>query len=72
MGQTKFHAHTEKQVRQKFLTFQYLCIYVYIVAYFLKARAVESEKQPLLANGSETTSVSRQWQRNRQRNDVRC
>jgi hypothetical protein len=31
-----------------------------IVAYFLKARTVEPEKQPLLANGSETTFVSRQ------------
>jgi hypothetical protein len=30
-----------------------------IVAYLLKARTVESEKQPLLTNGSETTSVSR-------------
>jgi hypothetical protein len=31
-----------------------------IVAYLLKARTVEPEKQPLLANGSETTVVSRQ------------
>jgi hypothetical protein len=30
------------------------------VAYFLKARTVEPEKQPLLANGSEITFVSRQ------------
>jgi hypothetical protein len=30
------------------------------VAYLLKARTVEPEKQPLLANGSETTFVSRQ------------
>jgi hypothetical protein len=30
------------------------------VEYFLKARTVEPEKQPLLANGSETTFVSRQ------------
>jgi hypothetical protein len=30
------------------------------VAYFLKARAVEPEKQPLLVNGSETTFVSSQ------------
>jgi hypothetical protein len=29
-----------------------------IVAYLLKARTVEPEKQPLLANGSETTFVS--------------
>jgi hypothetical protein len=29
------------------------------VAYLLKARTVEPEKQPLLANGSETTFVSR-------------
>jgi hypothetical protein len=31
----------------------------HIVAYLLKARAVEPEKQPLLGNGSETTFVSR-------------
>jgi hypothetical protein len=30
------------------------------VAHLLKARTVESEKQPLLAKGSETTFVSRQ------------
>jgi hypothetical protein len=30
-----------------------------IVAYLLKARTVESDKQPLLANGFEITSVSR-------------
>jgi hypothetical protein len=30
-----------------------------IVAYLLKARAVEPEKQPLLGSGSETTFVSR-------------
>jgi hypothetical protein len=30
------------------------------VAYLLKSRAVELEEQPLLENGSETTSVSRQ------------
>jgi hypothetical protein len=42
------------------------------VAYLLKARTVEPEKQPLLANGSETTFFSRQRSRNRQRNDVRC
>jgi hypothetical protein len=30
------------------------------VAYMLKSRTVELEKQPLLANGSETTFVSRQ------------
>jgi hypothetical protein len=30
------------------------------VTYLLKARTVEPEKQPLLANGSETTFVSRQ------------
>jgi hypothetical protein len=30
------------------------------VAYLLKARTVEPEKQPLLANGSEATFVSRQ------------
>jgi hypothetical protein len=31
------------------------------VTYLLEARTVEPEKQPLLANGSETTFVSRQW-----------
>jgi hypothetical protein len=30
------------------------------VAYLLKARIVEPEKQPLLTNGSETTFISRQ------------
>jgi hypothetical protein len=35
-------------------------ICVCIVPYLLKARTVEPEKQPLLANGSETTSFSRQ------------
>jgi hypothetical protein len=30
------------------------------VAYLLKARTVEPEKQPLLVNGCETTFVSRQ------------
>jgi hypothetical protein len=29
----------------------------HIVAYLLKARTVEPEKQPLLANGSETTFI---------------
>jgi hypothetical protein len=33
---------------------------VKLVAYLLKARTVKPEKQPLLANGSETTSVYRQ------------
>jgi hypothetical protein len=32
----------------------------YIVAYFLKARNVEPDKQSLLPNSSESTSVSRQ------------
>jgi hypothetical protein len=32
----------------------------HIVAQLLKERTVEPEKQPLLANGSETTFVSRQ------------
>jgi hypothetical protein len=32
----------------------------HIVTYFLEARTVEPEKQPLLANGSETTFVARQ------------
>jgi hypothetical protein len=31
------------------------------VAYLLKARTAEPEKQPLLANDSETRFVSRQW-----------
>jgi hypothetical protein len=43
----------------------------HIVAYLLKARTVEPEKQPLLANGSETKFVSRQRPRNRQRNGIR-
>jgi hypothetical protein len=30
------------------------------VAYLFKARTMEPEKQPLLANGSETTFVSKQ------------
>jgi hypothetical protein len=47
-------------------------LYHPIVAYLLKARTVEPEKQPLLVNGSETTFVSRQWPGNRQRNDVCC
>jgi hypothetical protein len=38
------------------------------VPYLLKARIAEPEKQTLLVNGSETTLVSRQWQRNKQRN----
>jgi hypothetical protein len=37
-----------------------MCVIVYNVAYLFKARTVEPEKQPLLANGSETTFVSRQ------------
>jgi hypothetical protein len=42
------------------------------VAYMLKAITAEPEKQPLLANGSETAFVYRQRPRNRQRNDGRC
>lgn len=38
----------------------YTYIYIYIVAYLLKARAVETEKQPLLAKDYETKFVSRQ------------
>jgi hypothetical protein len=34
--------------------------HIHIVVYFPKVATVESEKQPLLANGSETTFVSRQ------------
>jgi hypothetical protein len=41
------------------------------VACLLKARTVEPEKQPLLANGSETTFVYRQRPLNKQRNNVR-
>jgi hypothetical protein len=33
---------------------------LYIVAYLLKARTVEPEKQALLAKGSQTTFLSRQ------------
>jgi hypothetical protein len=36
------------------------CNSIYVVAYLLKARAVEPEKYLFLANGSETTFVSRQ------------
>jgi hypothetical protein len=36
-----------------------------IVAYLLKAKTVEPEKQPLLANGSETIFVSRQRPQNK-------
>jgi hypothetical protein len=35
-------------------------INLHIMTYLLKVRTVEPEKQPLLANGSETTFVSRQ------------
>jgi hypothetical protein len=44
----------------------------YIVAHLLKASTVEPEKQPLPENGSETTFVSRQRPRDRQRTDIRC
>jgi hypothetical protein len=37
----------------------------YTVPHVLKARTVEPEKQPLLANGSETTSAARQQIRNK-------
>jgi hypothetical protein len=40
-----------------------------IVAYLLKPKTVEPEKQLLLANGSETTFDSRQRSRNKQMND---
>jgi Na+/melibiose symporter-like transporter len=39
--------------------------FIYIVAYFLKAGTVEPEKQPLLANGSETTFIARQQVQNK-------
>jgi hypothetical protein len=41
-------------------------IYI-IVSYLLKARTVEAEKQPLLANGSERTFISRQRPQNKAR-----
>jgi hypothetical protein len=41
------------------------------VAYLLKAKTVEPEKQPLLAKGS-GKFVSRQRPRNRQLNNIRC
>jgi hypothetical protein len=40
---------------------RYTKLDMYSVAYVLKARTLEPEKQPLLVNGSETTVVSRQW-----------
>jgi hypothetical protein len=43
-------------------------IIIYIVVYLFKATTVKPEKQPLLANGSETTFVSRQRPRNKQGN----
>jgi hypothetical protein len=43
-----------------------------IVAYLLKVSTVEPEEQTLLADGSETTFISRQRPRNRQLNYVRC
>jgi hypothetical protein len=43
-----------------------------IVAYLLKVKLWSQRRHPLLANGSETTFVSRQRPRNRQLNDVRC
>jgi hypothetical protein len=42
------------------------------VSHLLKLRTVEPEKEPLLANGSETTFVARQRSRNKQQNNVRC
>jgi hypothetical protein len=46
--------------------------FIDIVAYLLKARTVEPEKQPLLETGSEIAFVSMQEPRNRRRNDVSC
>jgi hypothetical protein len=43
------------RISQNLLRRQY-----HIVAYLLKARTVEPEKQPLLANGSESAFVSTQ------------
>jgi hypothetical protein len=48
-----------------FITWRFISAeLINIVAYLLKARTVETEKQPLLANDSETTFVSRQRTRN--------
>jgi hypothetical protein len=41
------------------------------VVYLLKAKSVETEKQPLLARGSETTFISRQRPRNKQQSNIR-
>jgi hypothetical protein len=38
----------------------------------LDERTVETERQPLLANGSETTFISWQRPRNREWKDLRC
>jgi hypothetical protein len=43
-----------------------------VAVYLLKAGTVEAEKQLLLANGSETTFISRQQPQNRQQNGVHC
>jgi hypothetical protein len=55
----------ENYIAKSFPIFIFHHIFFSIVAYFFKARIVEPEKQPLLANGSETTLVSRQWPRNK-------
>jgi hypothetical protein len=47
-------------------------MYRNIVTYLLEARTMQPEREPLLANGSEATYVSRKRPRNRHRNDARC
>jgi hypothetical protein len=71
--------HEKRQFREKGIALQVILNSVllitlkeYIVAYLLEARTVEREKPPLLANGSETAFVTRQWPRNKQQNNVHC
>jgi hypothetical protein len=51
---------TNDSTKVNFFWFATLCSLVDIMAYLLKGRTVEPEKQPLLTNGSETTFVSMQ------------
>jgi hypothetical protein len=44
-----------------FIVFVLRSYRIHIVAYMIIERTVEPEKQPLLANSSETTFISRQW-----------
>jgi uncharacterized protein VirK/YbjX len=62
-SQTKLRRKVRRLSYRHFLPFQL----IYAVAYFLNARTVEPEKQPLLANDPETPFVSRQRPRNKQR-----